>query len=70
MTTRTTAAPVARMLLGATLAVLLTMVAAPRLAAASDALWWRLLPWGLLALLWTVVALRVARDRRRGRQGR
>lgn len=70
MTTRTTATPVARMLVGATLAVLLTMVAAPRLAAAGDGPWWRLLPWGLLALLWTAVGLRVARDRRRGRQGR
>lgn len=70
MTARPTATPLARMLVGATLALLLTAVAAPRLAAASEARWWQLLPWGLLALLWTVVALRVASDRRRGRHGR
>jgi len=65
MTPRPTAVPLVRMLLGAALALLLTTVAAPRLASASDALWWQLLPWGLLALLWVAV-LRVAGERRRG----
>ena len=69
MTDRPAATPIVRMLLGATLAVLLTAVAAPRLAAASDALWWQLLPWGLLALLWIAV-VRIARERRRGRSER
>lgn len=56
-----------RMAFGLTFGVLLLLLG-DWLDQLSDALWWRAMPWVLLALFWTGIGAALWRERRRKRQ--